>query len=184
MKRTLIVIAIVGVAAAAFAFAFAHRAGVVRVLGRVTGLGPSQIIAIGRPFPPVDLITPDRKPVYFAPARGQVTFVNVFATWCPPCRAETPDLVRFAADAEKRGIAVIGIDRAESARQVDAFRSQYGITYPYLIDSGRDTKTVLGARAMPTTIVVDAHGIVRADVTGPLTYDALERLAAAASPRN
>jgi thiol-disulfide isomerase/thioredoxin len=183
VKRVLVVIAIIGVAAAAFAIAYAHRAGVARVLQRVTG-GPAEIIAIGRPFPPIDLVTPDRRPLSFAPGRGHVTFVNVFATWCPPCRAETPDLERFASDAGKRGIAVIGIDRAESARQVDAFRSQYGITYPYLIDSGRDTKTVLGARAMPTTIVVDANGIVRAYVTGPLTYDALESLAAAASPNN
>ncbi|HLJ84243.1 MAG TPA: TlpA disulfide reductase family protein [Candidatus Eremiobacteraceae bacterium] len=180
MKRSLVVIAMIGIAAAAFALAYAHRAGVARALGRVAGGEPAQI-AIGRPFPPVNLVTPDSKPVDFAPERGRVTFVNVFATWCPPCRAETPDLVRFAADAAKHGIAVIGIDRAESARQVDAFRRQYGIKYPYLIDSGRDTKTVLGARAMPTTIVVDAGGIVRADVTGPLQYDALERLAAAAS---
>jgi thiol-disulfide isomerase/thioredoxin len=184
LKPALIVIAILGVVAAALAFGYSHRAGVVRAVGLITGVRPSTIIAIGQPFPPIDLIEPDRTPVYFVPPRGHVTFVNVFATWCPPCRTETPDLVRFAADAAKHGIAVIGIDRAESARQVDAFRSQYGITYPYLIDSGRDTKTVLGARAMPTTIVVDAHGIVRADVTGPLTYSALERLAAAASPRN
>jgi thiol-disulfide isomerase/thioredoxin len=184
VKRALVFIAVIGVAVGVFALVYAHRSGVARILGRVTGVGPAEIIAIGHPFPPVDLITPDRKPVYFVPARGHVTFVNVFATWCPPCRAETPDLVRFAADAGKHGIAVIGIDRAESARQVDAFRSQYGVTYPYLIDSGRDTKTVLGARAMPTTIVVDADGIVRADVTGPLTYDALERLAAAASSPN
>ncbi len=180
MTRAVVIIATVVVAAAVLALAYSHRAGVERALSRITGAKPEQLIAVGSPFPPVDVVSPNSGAVSYTPARGHITFVNIFATWCPPCRAETPDLVRFAADAAKHGITVMGIDRAESAMQVDAFRRQFGITYPYLIDDGRDTKTVLGARAMPTTIVVDANGIVRADVTGPLTYAGLEQLAAQA----
>ena len=179
MRRALIAVAIAGAVAALLFVAYAHRARIERTVRHLSG-GAAQVISVGSAFPPVDVIKPDRSPVYFAPARGRITFVNIFATWCPPCRAETPDLVKFAADASKRGIDVIGIDRAENASQVDAFRRQFGITYPYLIDDGRETKTVLGARAMPTTIVVDAKGIVRANINGPLTYDQLETLAAQA----
>jgi thiol-disulfide isomerase/thioredoxin len=113
-------------------------------------------------------------------APGRVTFVNVFATWCPPCKAETPDLVTFAAREKSKGVDVVGIDQEETPAQVQAFRERFGIDYPMVIDTGRQTKDILGARIIPRTIVVDGKGVVKAVYSGPMTADQMLRLAAEA----
>jgi len=137
-------------------------------------------VQVGQPFPQMSFSGLDgtTDPLTFAP--GRVTFVNVFATWCPPCKAETPDLVAFAARSASKGVDVIAIDQEETASQVQAFARQYGIKYPIVIDHGRETKDVLGARIIPRTIVVDGKGIVRAVVSGPMTAAQMVQLAAAA----
>src|ERR1700730_6154022 len=112
-------------------------------------------LAAGQPFPAMRFAALDGSSTALVPARGRVTFVNVFATWCPPCKAETPDLTAFASRASLKGVDVIGIDQEETAAQVQAFRDQYHIAYPIVIDTGRETKDILGARIIPRTIVVD-----------------------------
>lgn len=139
--------------------------------------GPVQV---GQAFPTLSFQTLDGAQATLVPAAGHVTFVNVFATWCPPCKAETPDLAAFAAREASKGIHVIGIDQEETSRQVQAFRVRYHIAYPVVIDTGRETKDVLGARIIPRTIVIDGSGTVRAIVSGPMTADQMLQLAATA----
>jgi thiol-disulfide isomerase/thioredoxin len=175
MRVGALVLGIFVVAAAAL-FGFAHR-GRVEAAWRhgVLGISDTQI-AIGKPFPTIDLLSPSMAHVRYVPAAGKVTVVNVFATWCPPCRAESPAYALFAKSAAARGVDITAIDRAETAPQIEAYRHTYGLTFPYLIDEGNTTRDVLGARAMPVTIVVDARGIVRADVAGPVTAERLGAL--------
>jgi len=135
---------------------------------------------VGKPLPDLTFSTLDGSTQRLLTARGRITFVNVFATWCPPCKAETPDLVAFASDWKGRGVDVVGIDQEESAPLVEAFRARYHIAYPTLIDSARQTKDLLGARVIPHTIVVDGTGVVRAIVSGPMTRAQMDDLAAKA----
>jgi len=175
MRVGAIIVGIVVLIAAAL-FGFAHR-GRIEAAWRhgVLGISDAQI-AIGKPFPTISLLSPAMAPVRYAPAAGKVTIVNVFATWCPPCRAESPAYALFAKSAAAQGVDITAIDRAETAPQIEAYRQKYGLTFPYLIDDGNMTRDVLGARAMPVTIVVDARGIVRADVAGPITVERLTTL--------
>ena len=147
----------------------------------VLGIGLVQPAEQGKPFPNLTFEALDGSTEAFVPRAGRVTFVNVFATWCPPCKAETADLANFAAAEKSRGVDVIGIDQEESPDAVNAFRSEYRIAYPVLIDTGRTTKDLLGARIIPHTIVVDGRGIIRAVVSGPMTRTEMERLAAEAA---
>ena len=135
---------------------------------------------VGKPLPELTFSTLDGSSEKLQPAPGKVTFVNVFATWCPPCKAETPALVAFAGAWKGKGVDVVGVDQEETAPLVEAFRTRYGITYPTLIDSDRRTKDLLGARVIPHTIVVDASGVVRAIVSGPMTRAQMDDLAAKA----
>lgn len=149
----------------------------------MTGCGAFHLhpsATIGKPLPELSFSTLDGSTQRLQPATGRVTFVNVFATWCPPCKAETPDLVAFARDWKNKGVDVIGVDQEETATLVAAFRTRYDITYPTLIDSGRLTKDQLGARVIPRTIVVDSSGVVRAMVSGPMTRAQMDDLAAKA----
>jgi cytochrome c biogenesis protein CcmG, thiol:disulfide interchange protein DsbE len=135
---------------------------------------------VGKPLPDLSFATLDGSTEQLQPAHGRITFVNVFATWCPPCKAETPDLVAFASAWKDRGVDVVGIDQEETAPLVEAFASRYHIAYPMLIDSSRQTKDLLGARVIPHTIVVDGTGTVRAIVNGPMTRAQMDELAAKA----
>jgi len=132
---------------------------------------------VGKPLPDLSFATLDGSTTQLQPAPGRITFVNVFATWCPPCKAETPDLVAFASAWKNRGVDVVGVDQEETAPLVEAFRTRYHIAYPMLIDSTRQTKDLLGARVIPHTIVVDGSGVVRAIVSGPMTRAQMDDLA-------
>ena len=170
-----LIIALIAVVVAAI-LGYPHRSRIASAW-RYHMLGQSDVqLAIGKPFPALDLVSPLGNRMRYLPAPGKVTFVNVFATWCPPCRAESPAYALFAKSAASRGIEITGIDRAETAQKIEAYRREYGLTFPYLIDDGGTAKDVLGARAMPVTIVVDARGIVRADIAGPVTTEQLNAL--------
>jgi thiol-disulfide isomerase/thioredoxin len=129
------VVALVAVVAALI-FGYAHRSRLTaawrhRVMGQ-----PDVQIAIGKPFPALDLVSPDGTQSRYVPAMGKVTVVNVFATWCPPCRAESPAYALFSKSAAARGVDIMAIDRAETAPKIDAYRREYDLTFPYLIDEG------------------------------------------------
>jgi len=170
-----LIIGCVALVAAAL-YGYAHRSRLAALWRHRVVSQLNVPLAAGEPFPALDLLSPDGRRVRYTPPLGKVSVINVFATWCPPCQAESPAYASFAKTASSRGIAIMGIDRAESAQKVDAYRRAYGLSFPYLIDDGDKTKDVLGARAMPVTIVVDARGIIRADVAGPVTAGRLAEL--------
>ena len=110
-------------------------------------------------------------------ASGRPTLINVFATWCGPCREETPAFSALAKRLQHRGVLVVGIDQEEGANEVAAFAREFGIAYPLYIDRSNVTHDVLGARMIPNTIYVDASGIIRWQHAGPLTAQDLAQLA-------
>ncbi len=94
--------------------------------------------------------------------RGKVVFLNVFATWCEPCRAEQPDVVAFAA-AHAEDTAVIGIDVREEDDTVRAYRKKFAITYPLAMDRHEEGTRAIYARgdggiAYPLTVVIRPDG--------------------------
>jgi cytochrome c biogenesis protein CcmG, thiol:disulfide interchange protein DsbE len=88
-----------------------------------------------------------------------VVFLNLFATWCPPCNSEQPDVVAFAA-AHTDDTAVVGVNIAEEDNAVRAYRKKYGITYPIAMDrSNTSARTVfVKDLVIPTTIVLRPDG--------------------------
>ena len=106
---------------------------------------------------------------YTLDVHSRPTIINVFASWCTPCREETPG---FAASAQKlraRGIDVVGIDQQESAQAVARFAQEFALPYPVYIDTSGITHDLLGARVIPTTIFVNANGVIVWEHAGPLT---------------
>jgi cytochrome c biogenesis protein CcmG, thiol:disulfide interchange protein DsbE len=154
--------------------------GIAKGVYHSMGLGGPGLVQTGQKLPALTFESLDGSSVMLRPAAGRVTFINVFASWCPPCQEESPALAAFAKGASAKGVDVIGIDRQETPLIVDAFRARFGTTYPMVIDQGWASRDVLGARAMPETVVVDGRGIVRAMVSGPLTLEQMQALAARA----
>ena len=89
--------------------------------------------------------------------RGKVVLVNYWATWCPPCRAETPALVRLADEYKAKGFEVVGISLDEDTNLIRPFVDEYKISYPILLPTNA-TNLSLMIEALPTTMLYDRQG--------------------------
>lgn len=106
--------------------------------------------------------------------RGTPVIVNVWASWCPPCRAETPLLERTWR--EHRGeVMIIGVASKDQQTRSLAFMAEFDVSFPNVFDSSGDIRARLGLRGFPTTFVFSADGRLRTTIVGGLTE---QRLAA------
>lgn len=123
---------------------------------------------VGAPAPALALTTLDGIALPAHRPAGTVTVLNFWATWCPPCRAETPDLNAAYRRLHANGVSFLGIDTTETGPIVKAFLSAKGVPYPSVL-GGPQTYNSYGVAFIPTTVVVDAAGIVRARWVGGVT---------------
>lgn len=133
----------------------------------------SSVAAVGRPAPKFLLETPSGGDVTLRSFAGKPLVMNVFASWCPPCRAELP---LFVAAAHKRGhaVAFLGVDAQESSQIATTFARAMRLPYPIALDHGQFAASY-GAISLPVTIFVDARGVVRAIQHGAIDAPSLAR---------
>jgi cytochrome c biogenesis protein CcmG, thiol:disulfide interchange protein DsbE len=100
--------------------------------------------------------------------RGKVVYLNFFATWCPPCNEEAPDIVALQREFGARGLQVVGIDVLENAGKAADFQRAHRLDYPVVVDDGtlRDQYSVNG---LPVHVFIDRRGAVRKIVVGELS---------------
>lgn len=116
---------------------------------------------VGLPAPPLALTALDGEPFELAQSLGETVVLNFFATWCGPCRAEMPDLDRFAAAGAARGIRVIAVNVGETRADVERFVREMGLTMRVLLDEDSSRASDYGVEAFPTTVLIDPAGIIR-----------------------
>jgi Thiol-disulfide isomerase and thioredoxins len=113
----------------------------------------------------------DGKPWSTKDHPGKVIVVNVWGSWCPPCKAETPDLQKAWVQLQKKGVLMIGADQQEGPQTAAAFLQTAGVTYPSLQANGGASIVALQgkASATPSTLVLDQQHRIAARVSGPTT---------------
>jgi peroxiredoxin len=141
--------------------------------------GPGQIASprAGFPAPDFTLATAAGETIRLSDLRGQVVILNLWASWCGPCRAEMPDLEAVYTRNQPRGLVVLGVNSTvqDDPAAAAAFAAERGVTFPILYDlEGAVSRRYL-LRALPTTFFVDRAGIIRSVIIGgPMSPATLE----------
>jgi len=132
--------------------------------------------------------TLDGEPIALSDFAGQVVVVNVWGSWCAPCRAEAPMLAEAARDLADDDVAFLGIDSRDPSRSAaQAFVRRFDLPYPSIYDQQGETllafRGTLNPNAIPSTVIIDREGRVAASVLGEITrttlYDLVEEVDAA-----
>jgi peroxiredoxin len=114
--------------------------------------------------------------------RGHVVVLNFFATWCPPCRAETPDMVAAYRRYSREGVIFLGVDDRERTGLVGVWAKGKGVTYPIVSDATGSVEERYDVHAIPTTYVLDRSGVIRYrqvdQLEGPVLASVLDAVVA------
>jgi cytochrome c biogenesis protein CcmG/thiol:disulfide interchange protein DsbE len=138
-----------------------------------TPLSPSS--ALYPPAPAFSIKSLDGKTVSLADMKGKVIFVNFWATWCPPCRAEIPDFVEFYDENKTKGLEIIGLSLDEiEADSLLSFVKSNNMTYPVAFATKRIIKDFDPGPYIPTTIIIDHQGRIRDKQVGGLDKETLD----------
>lgn len=112
--------------------------------------------------------------VSLASLRGRPVLLNFFATWCPPCRAELPEL-QALAEAHPDCLQILGISvGTEGAREIASFAKERGITYPVLLDDG-GAGASYSVRSIPRSVLIDSDGNIAGIADGTVTKAGIEK---------
>jgi peroxiredoxin len=132
--------------------------------------GPSKSHA-----PDFTLATADGGELSLGDLRRQVVLLNFWATWCPPCKEETPDLnALYETYGAEHDFTVIGVNLEESADLVQAFAAEYGVTFPLLLDrDGAVTNGLFAVRGLPMSLIIDREGMIRDVWQGRIAREAM-----------
>ena len=118
------------------------------------------------------------KPHTLSDLKGQVVLVNIWATWCGPCKREIPSLVRLYQSRREKGLEIlaVSVDRTSPDR-VASFADRYQMNFPVLLNPRGDVANNYWARSIPSTFLVDKKGVIRWKVIGTREWDDAQALA-------
>lgn len=108
---------------------------------------------------------------------NKAILINFWATWCPPCREEIPDLIRLQNQYKDRSFTVVGVDVSESARKVSKFAEKFKMNYPILLDDGNKVSDRYNIVGIPTSLLVSSDGTILGEyhAAGPDLFAAVEK---------
>jgi thiol-disulfide isomerase/thioredoxin len=147
--------------------------------GFVAGDGSLVVLTEANRVPAPDLVgtTLEGDTFRLADHRGDVVVINVWASWCAPCRAEAPVLTQAATDLAGKGVTFVGLDTRDSNTSAGGYVSTFGIPYPNVIDADGQLQLLfadsLPPQAIPSTVVIDRQGRVAARALGKVSESSI-----------
>ena len=139
-------------------------------------LGLSVGIAVGELAPDFTGTTVDGQTITLSDLKGKLVLVNVFASWCGPCRVETPHLVEAYNELDRDRVEFIGLNLQETPEAVEFFKDEFFINYPLVLNESGDLTNIYSPIGLPTTWFIDRDGVIRFRFSGALTKEALQAI--------
>ena len=134
------------------------------------GQGP-KVATVGKPAPDFTLVDLEGKTWTLSELKGQVVFVNFWATWCPPCREEMPSMQRLYTMLPKDKFKMLAILSQDDPALAKHFAAKLGIAMPILDDQANNIGPKYGLTGVPETYIVDKNGVLREKFIGPARWD-------------
>jgi len=131
----------------------------------------TKVATVGMMAPDFTLADRTGKTWTLSELRGQVVFVNFWATWCPPCKEEMPSMQRLYSTLPKDKFKMLAILSNDEPVRADSFAAQLGITMPILHDQEKKVGPKYGLTGLPETFIVDKQGVLREKFIGPAQWD-------------
>jgi len=133
-------------------------------------------IEVDYPAPELTLTDLQGEPRSLADYRGKVVLVNLWATWCDPCKQEMPALQAFHNKHESEGFTVIAVNDGDPTPDVLQFVQDFDLTFPVWLDPTYiATEVAFKTLGLPSSFVIDRHGVVRLYWIGAINTKNLER---------
>lgn len=148
----------------------AAACGVVAAGGCSADGAGSARVDIGVPVPEYTARSLAGDTVSLAAQRGKVVLLNVWATWCHPCRDEIPELQAIHEKYAARGLELVGVsvDTESADAAIEAFMRDFRMTYPVWRDPGERVSAQFHIVGVPATFLIDREGVLRWRKTGPI----------------
>ena len=133
----------------------------------------------GNLAPDFELTTLDGRKVKLSDYRGKKVILNFWATWCPPCRAEIPDMEKFYSSYKDKDIVILGVNLTKAEQDqtsVKSFIKEYRVTYPILLDKESLAAEMYQVSAIPTSYIIDPQGTIIQKIVGPMDFETMKSL--------
>lgn len=144
--------------------------------GSIVVLAPDQ----RQPAPQISGTGLDGSTIDVADYHGDVVVLNVWASWCAPCRAEAAGLQAVSQELADKGVQFVGLNTRDSVASADGFVKTFGVTYPSIVDQDGRLQLRFGdslpPQAIPSTVVIDGDGRVAARALGRISEASLRSI--------
>ncbi|MDP2879769.1 MAG: TlpA disulfide reductase family protein [Sulfuricella sp.] len=137
---------------------------------------PAWVSDENRVAPEVKVALLDGRQISLERLRGKVVLVNFWATWCPYCRHEMPDMERFYDDYRAQGFEILALSQDDAPEPVRQFMAKEGYHFPVAMAEARHAVAFGGVSRLPTSFIIDKQGRVRHKISGQVYYARLESL--------
>ncbi len=107
--------------------------------------------------------------------RGQKVMLNFWATWCPPCNAEMPDIQEAAVRFEDKGFTVLALSQDAQVELIEPFAQKYALTFPLIADPRNEIASRYGARGLPSSYFVNTDGTIHSVRQGMVDVETIEQ---------
>ncbi len=156
---------------------FAFGVGAILLVAGLLALGAQSRVSASRSGSTVEFTLNDfsGKTVNLSDYRGHPVLVNLWASWCPPCRAEMPTLIQFYKQHQADGLVVLAVNSADNAESAKQFMQQAQMPFPVLYDPDGWVEQTMGVDGLPSSYLFDRQGTLRFSWTGQIPQSVLDQ---------